>query len=1373
METGSSASNQPPVISSIYPGDGDATYATQATVYFMTATSDSDGTVATVKYYRNGTSIGQSADGSGLRSWYNAPQGDYSIAAVAVDDSGNSYTKVIELHIGTGGKVLRQLYKDSLINSWMQGTGFGHEVASTSKVQEGAYSLRVKANADTANVLTRIGSVNLSILPSRDNVALQFWIYIDSAEEAFRQQMGVGILSLNGSDTVESRLSLSDYIGTEDLQQWKLVTIPLNEFYNHGSFYKGADGSQSANASEFNWNYFTGASFKASTAGLPAIYYHLDDVKYISYTPAAPLTIASDSLNDGLLNVGYHTILQANGGVQPYAWSAAGLPAGLGVNAATGELSGTPAEAGEFTVDVTAEDSESHTVAKSMLLNIKPRDDMDSLPSFAATVLPQTYQTVKGWGINPSSQSPDFNTKYAAQQAIYQDLGITMFRIELRGTAGNADGSLNTSAMDSLASNIQTAVDNGVSQYLLNIFSPPPGMKSNNDISGVNADGTPATLLQSKEQDFAQYVVNALDYIGAQGLPLPVAFSMQNEPDAIVQYQAAHYEKEQYKRVLKLLRNKLDNSGYGDLLLIAPEAGAYKEVKHFLGDQFAELQADSAFADAIGAFAVHSYTRVTDSDSEVQAYVDGADQFPGKDRWMTEFSPAGQLEAPTQIDRAIVSAQVFAADMAWVANNYWFWWWGWDPRYSIDDTAQQTIIDGDGVNSVRKGKMFDILEKIFNNVPIGTAVKRMSTTDSSIVNAMGHRSDMVAFENNDSTVAVLVNTSAVDKRFTINGLSGASASVYTIADTNLQQSKNVIGGAIANVLVPARSVTIAVTSAADTTGPAIEFSKPASLIYDGKKYISRDGDIEIAGTVDEASIVKVNGQTVSLGSDNSFSAAVELTEGANRIQIEATDASGNTSWHYLNIVYDPAYLAITLDKLADKVNIPTYVIKGKVNAPATISINSDSVPVGDDLTFEHTVTLSEGTNSFTLIATDANGNVSEPVTISVASDWHEPIIAVAQASVETEDSEFVVAGQVSEDVTSFTINGASYALRADRSFYIKQALNEGMNTFVIAAKDEFDNEGTQEVNAIFTKTAATPEVSSDRIVHAAKTSEEVVVDGLLTEDWQLTTKANKTIYNNQLPVNNIVNFGAKWDAQNLYIAAKVTDEALKFGSSNVYNNDAIEIFVNPSNEKAGAYAGLDKQLFIGYTANRDSMYVNTGAAYQTAWHDTEDGYTVEVAIPWTSLGVVPAPDVAIGFDLANDDRDVGANRENVIVWSGTSDNYRNTSEFGTLVLDDDVPPPASAEDRPSKPLLMNDNWDGDGNYVISMNMWWGTNGTTYNLYENGVLIYSQVLNGRTPAAQSAVLALTGRANGTYVYRAELVNAAGSVSSDEMTVLVNR
>ncbi|WP_433440454.1 carboxypeptidase regulatory-like domain-containing protein [Nonomuraea sp. CA-141351] len=90
--------------------------------------------------------------------------------------------------------------------------------------------------------------------------------------------------------------------------------------------------------------------------------------------------------------------------------------------------------------------------------------------------------------------------------------------------------------------------------------------------------------------------------------------------------------------------------------------------------------------------------------------------------------------------------------------------------------------------------------------------------------------------------------------------------------------------------------------------------------------------------------------------------------------------------------------------------------------------------------------------------------------------------------------------------------------------------------------------------------------------------------------------------------------------------------------------------------------------------------------------------------------------------------------------------------------------------NPGRPVLSSDNWDGDGDYTIRMNMWWGTNATSYRLYEDGVLVDTQPLDPATPAAQSAATVLTGRSPGRHTYVAELANAAGVTRGDPLTVV---
>ncbi|WP_337103648.1 discoidin domain-containing protein [Paenibacillus sp. YIM B09110] len=96
-----------------------------------------------------------------------------------------------------------------------------------------------------------------------------------------------------------------------------------------------------------------------------------------------------------------------------------------------------------------------------------------------------------------------------------------------------------------------------------------------------------------------------------------------------------------------------------------------------------------------------------------------------------------------------------------------------------------------------------------------------------------------------------------------------------------------------------------------------------------------------------------------------------------------------------------------------------------------------------------------------------------------------------------------------------------------------------------------------------------------------------------------------------------------------------------------------------------------------------------------------------------------------------------------------------------------------ADAYPGKAVLSHDNWDGDGSFKVTMNLWWGTNASEYELYENGVLVETVPLTEATPSAQSAVITMTNKQPGTYEYYGKLINQAGETVTEKITVTVTR
>jgi uncharacterized protein YdaL len=102
----------------------------------------------------------------------------------------------------------------------------------------------------------------------------------------------------------------------------------------------------------------------------------------------AKLAIATGSLPAGTAAQPYSATVAASGGAAPYVWSATGLPQGVSLNTATGGLSGTPANAGTFSVKVKATDSSkpAQTASATLTLTVNPALAINSSSLPAATV---------------------------------------------------------------------------------------------------------------------------------------------------------------------------------------------------------------------------------------------------------------------------------------------------------------------------------------------------------------------------------------------------------------------------------------------------------------------------------------------------------------------------------------------------------------------------------------------------------------------------------------------------------------------------------------------------------------------------------------------------------------------------------------------------------------------------------------------------------------------------------------------------------------------------------------------------------------------------------------------------------------------------
>lgn len=134
-------------------------------------------------------------------------------------------------------------------------------------------------------------------------------------------------------------------------------------------------------------------------------------------------------------------------------------------------------------------------------------------------------------------------------------------------------------------------------------------------------------------------------------------------------------------------------------------------------------------------------------------------------------------------------------------------------------------------------------------------------------------------------------------------------------------------------------------------------------------------------------------------------------------------------------------------------------------------------------------------------------------------------------------------------------------------------------------------------------------------------------------------------------IDNIVSASSLWDEENLYIAFKVKDGSLSTGNIN-FLNDGVEVVIDPDLSRGVDFKNSDMAFILNIGSNIP-QYESSNTGASAAYLKTDDGYSIEVSIPWNKLGVTPSAGKKIGLELFNFDRDNDEYR-GAYVYSGHS-----------------------------------------------------------------------------------------------------------------------
>ena len=170
----------------------------------------------------------------------------------------------------------------------------------------------------------------------------------------------------------------------------------------------------------------------------------------------------------------------------------------------------------------------------------------------------------------------------------------------------------------------------------------------------------------------------------------------------------------------------------------------------------------------------------------------------------------------------------------------------------------------------------------------------------------------------------------------------------------------------------------------------------------------------------------------------------------------------------------------------------------------------------------------------------------------------------------------------------------------------------------------------------------------------------------------------------------------QWDAEGIYLWANVTDDMLASDSGdNWWEDDTIELYLDPGNDKARSYRAGDAQYGFRYgdgtvhLGSSGSGVTTDGVEMATA--ETDAGYVVEAKVPWSALGMSEAPPQGgdmLGMDVAVNDDDDGDGRDAILAWAFEAGDqaFNDPSVLGTATLLEPIP--SDAAELPQAPQTL-------------------------------------------------------------------------------------
>ncbi len=323
---------------------------------------------------------------------------------------------------------------------------------------------------------------------------------------------------------------------------------------------------------------------------------------------------------------------------------------------------------------------------------------------------------------------------------------------------------------------------------------------------------------------------------------------------------------------------------------------------------------------------------------------------------------------------------------------------------------------------------------------------------------------------NTPSIAVTGSVSEPVSSVTVNGQAAAvSGTSFSFTGLALAEGTNTITVEARDAAGNPGTQSIIVTL--DTKPPVITITTPSP-----DAYINTPG-ITVAGTVNEpVTSVTVNGTAARLSGSGFSAEGVQLTEGRNTIDIQATDRAGNTGAQPVTVTLDTALPVIRITAPAQDayLNTPSTTVSGTVNEPVTtLTVNGMAATVSGASFSAAGIALAEGTNTIAVSATDRAGNPGTN-TVTVTLDTAPPVVTITTPAngLLRNTPQITVSGTVNEPIIEARVNGANALIAETKTEWsISVSLVEGANTITVTVKDRAGNPGSASISVTLDSTA--------------------------------------------------------------------------------------------------------------------------------------------------------------------------------------------------------------------------------------------------------------------------------------------------------------